>query len=276
MKLSKLTLILNIIILFLYGLFQWLWYAYNYFSLVELFITGIIIPISISYIFISHSISNKTKLSHYILPGIQIILISNLLGYLNWGIWSGNILKPDIKTSGLVIFILILSIVISIAIFLIYYLLDLFLKRLKLYRNMKKETNKCEHCNWNYDYKLIHNGFNDSSYAYCESCGMTALLDGWKVPNGFPFDSHGVIAETTEKYLQLCKCGGYFKHDASPRCPHCNKVLSAEFAGKLIQKNAPGASKGWRWQKSWSELYCIIIEDKIVRDNWDLSKSPNE
>jgi hypothetical protein len=141
---------------------------------------------------------------------------------------------------------------------------------------MKKETNKCEHCNWNYDYKLIHNGFNDSSYAYCESCGMTALLDGWKVPNGFPFDSHGVIAETTEKYLQLCKCGGYFKHDASPRCPHCNKVLSAEFAGKLIQKNAPGASKGWRWQKSWSELYCIIIEDKIVRDNWDLSKSPNE
>src|SRR5213080_4839621 len=34
----------------------------------------------------------------------------------------------------------------------------------------------CEHCSSAFDYHLVHNGFNGSSYAYCESCGRTALL----------------------------------------------------------------------------------------------------
>ena len=38
-------------------------------------------------------------------------------------------------------------------------------------------TGTCESCGHSFDYMLIHNGFNDSAFAYCDSCGMTALFD---------------------------------------------------------------------------------------------------
>jgi hypothetical protein len=58
---------------------------------------------------------------------------------------------------------------------------------------------------------------------------------------------------------------------AAPRCPHCHDTLSAEFATSYIEANAPGAKKGWRWQRNWSEMYCIVIEDKRVMDNFRLT-----
>jgi len=126
----------------------------------------------------------------------------------------------------------------------------------------------CEHCGAGFKYQIIHNGFNESSYAYCDSCGMTALLDGWKAPQGIDIPIHQEIAPRTEPLLQPCTCGGTFKASAAPRGPRCAEVLSAEKATAWIEEDAAGTSMGWRWQRSWRGLYCIIVDDRVVHDNW--------
>jgi|SRR5579862_541336 len=126
----------------------------------------------------------------------------------------------------------------------------------------------CEHCKKQFGYYLIHNGFNESAYAYCGSCGLTALLDGWKVPKGIHMVRHQSITPEVEPYLALCRCGGSFKAGAGPRCPHCQQPLSAVQATDYIERQAAGTKKGWRWQQEWTSLYCIIIEDRVVHDNW--------
>jgi hypothetical protein len=132
----------------------------------------------------------------------------------------------------------------------------------------KQDIGACEHCNETFGYHLIHNGFNNSAYAYCEACGITALLDGWKVPKGIHLELHQAIAAEVESCLTPCLCGGSFRADASPRCPHCQQPLSATGAADYIELQAEGSKKGWRWQRTWTGLYCIIIEDRVVRDVW--------
>jgi hypothetical protein len=46
----------------------------------------------------------------------------------------------------------------------------------------------CEHCQQQFGYWLGHCGFGDCVYAYCDSCGRTAILSLWdkrmpKLPN---------------------------------------------------------------------------------------------
>ncbi len=88
----------------------------------------------------------------------------------------------------------------------------------------KQDIGKCEMCSKNFGYALIHNGFNDSAYAYCDICGETAILSGWfnDIPAQSNFKLHQVISEEVEPFLKSCECGGRFKNDASPRCLHCN------------------------------------------------------
>jgi hypothetical protein len=126
----------------------------------------------------------------------------------------------------------------------------------------------CEHCGESFGYRLIHNGFNESAYAYCDTCGMTALLDGWKIPQSITIQIHQGITPEVEQHLMPCKCGGHFVHSAFPRCPKCLKPLSAEKATKWIEDNAPGTKKGWRWQRNWTGPYCILIDDRVTQDNW--------
>ena len=132
----------------------------------------------------------------------------------------------------------------------------------------KHDIGDCEHCNKEFGYYLIHNGFNESSYAYCDACGLTALLDGWKVPKSVHMVPHQMITPELEPHLAPCQCGGSFKAGASPRCPRCRQVISAVRATEYIEREAEGAKKGWRWQRAWTGLYCIIIEDRVVRDVW--------
>ena len=40
-------------------------------------------------------------------------------------------------------------------------------------------TGTCEHCAKSFGYLLFHCGFGDCSYAYCNKCGMTAILSLW-------------------------------------------------------------------------------------------------
>ena len=132
------------------------------------------------------------------------------------------------------------------------------------------DTGHCGECGRSFRYDLIHNGFNDSAYAYCDRCGKTSILSGWHegVPEGAGLKLHQVIGQGVERFLCLCECGGSFRRGAAPRCPHCRAELSAAGATEFLEKNAPGTKQGWRWQQSWEGLYCIIIEGRSISDNW--------
>ena len=129
----------------------------------------------------------------------------------------------------------------------------------------------CENCARTFRYRLIHNGFNDTCYAYCDTCGATSLLDVIGAPKDFLSTSYEAIAESAEAFVAPCECGGKFRRGAGPRCPHCKQPLSAKHAAKWIEGNAAGTKMGWRWQRDWTDLYCIIVEDKVVRNNWSAS-----
>jgi len=101
---------------------------------------------------------------------------------------------------------------------------------------------------------------------------MTALLNAYSKRR--PADvkwTHAEIAPEMEEHLRSCECGGRFVKGNSPRCPHCKQVLSADKATGYIEEQSPGTVGGWRWQGNWHELYCIIINDRRVEDNF---KSP--
>jgi hypothetical protein len=128
----------------------------------------------------------------------------------------------------------------------------------------------CKTCNQTFGYMLIHNGFSDSAYAYCDLCGKTALFSAWSptAPKGIDVGFHGPLRQAVEARVQPCSCGGAFRGSAPPRCPRCGERLSAEQAAEYLERNAPGTAKGWRWQRTWGGLYAIIIEDRVVNDPW--------
>lgn len=129
----------------------------------------------------------------------------------------------------------------------------------------------CAQCRAKFDYMIIHNGFNDTAYAYCDRCGMTALVGGWNdtnKPSDAPLRIHEPIQEETEPWLETCTCSGHFRRDSAPRCPGCGEALSAELATKWIEKNAPGTKVGWRWQRTWTGMYCIVVDGRMVENNW--------
>jgi hypothetical protein len=135
----------------------------------------------------------------------------------------------------------------------------------------KLDIGTCEHCSQTFGYYLIHSGFNDSSYAYCDTCGMTTILSSYdkrmpKLPSScLP---HSEICAEMESYLKPCECTGVFKKGSCPRCPRCRERLSAETATSYLERNAPGTKEGWHWQENWHETYCIVIEDRVVHGNF--------
>ena len=128
----------------------------------------------------------------------------------------------------------------------------------------------CEHCGGFFSYSLVHNGFHDSAYAYCEACGMCALFSGWfrDIPKDVSLTLYGPLAPTAEPFLRPCLCGGHFRANAKPRCPHCSKELCAEKAARYIESNAPGTRLGWRWQRNWVGVYSIVIENRFADNPW--------
>jgi len=125
----------------------------------------------------------------------------------------------------------------------------------------------CETCGIHFAYNLLHSGFDDLAYVYCDSCGRTVVLGGWsKIARRMPVLIQVPLQATIASLLKACPCGGRFSNSASPRCPSCNHELSAERATEYIERNAPGTDRGWRWQRSWSGTYCIAIEGRVVTD----------
>jgi hypothetical protein len=86
---------------------------------------------------------------------------------------------------------------------------------------------------------------------------------------GIKLEPYQAITPEMEPFLQNCSCGGKFRSGTTPRCPHCHCSLSATEATSFIEAQAEGAKNGnWRWQRNWTDLYCIIIENKSVNDVW--------
>jgi hypothetical protein len=130
-------------------------------------------------------------------------------------------------------------------------------------------TGSCEHCGRDFQFDILHNGFGDTSYAYCGNCGETAILSSWS--KGWPQGvkcTQAEVAPEMEAYLEPCDCGGRFAKGNSPRCPHCMQILSAVMADEYIEAQAPGAKKGWRWQRNWHDIYCAVIEGRKITDNF--------
>jgi hypothetical protein len=121
----------------------------------------------------------------------------------------------------------------------------------------------CEHCGRFYRYSLWHSGFGDNAYAYCDACGMLALLNYSNehvsaLPP--PADQFGEIDLAWESFLRPCLCGGRFRKGSAPRCPSCGERLSPTHAASHIEAQAMGA-RGWRWQNNWSGIYCMALND---------------
>jgi len=122
----------------------------------------------------------------------------------------------------------------------------------------------CEHCLRTFRYTLLHAAFGDFSYAYCDTCGTLATFsysNSQLVKLPPPSSPHQVIDPSWEPFLDECACGGHFLSSASPRCVYCKSALSADHAAAHIERNAIGAGRGWHWQRNWTDLYCIALED---------------
>ena len=130
-------------------------------------------------------------------------------------------------------------------------------------------TGSCEHCRETFAIEIFHNGFGDSSYAYCSECGTTAILSGWnkRWPKGVKC-TQAEIPPEMQSHLRLCSCGGVFSRGNSPRCPSCKQILSAEKVADYIEPQSPGTKKGWRWQRNWHGIYCAVINGRCVKDNF--------
>ncbi len=132
-----------------------------------------------------------------------------------------------------------------------------------------KCTLPCEKCGRSSKYQLLHAGFSDAAYAYCRDCGMTAVLSAYgAVRPPVHVTWFEAVSSEAAAYLLPCPCGGEFVHDGGPRCPGCKTAWSAERATEILEADAPGTAKGWRWQRSWAGVYFVIIEDHAVHDNW--------
>lgn len=127
---------------------------------------------------------------------------------------------------------------------------------------------QCESCRAKFRYRLIHAGFNETIYAYCEQCGMILLLDTHDpraVAQRQRSDWAGAIDAAIEPLFSACPCGGRCRRSASPRCPRCRQRLDPTIAAEWIERQAednrqrPGS---WKWQRNWTGCYCIAIEVK--------------
>ncbi len=140
----------------------------------------------------------------------------------------------------------------------------------------KNRVGICDKCKTSFNYYLIHNGFNETSYSYCDHCGKTCLLDEYseEIPRKcqwfFETDKrYEKISDKLEGYLKKCSCGGSFKRNASPRCPHCRQELDPVEVNKFIYNDVRPEYKGkFLWQNNWNGIYAIVIENNKIDNNW--------
>lgn len=97
---------------------------------------------------------------------------------------------------------------------------------------------KCPHCKKNICIKQkypYHIGFSNRGVLYCNLCPNLLKFDTY---NPFfisvldeqhihPWALTSEEKRKVESHLKLCPCGGRFRFDAYPRCPHCNENIQS-------------------------------------------------
>ena len=98
---------------------------------------------------------------------------------------------------------------------------------------VREDIGICEACREEFTYRLIHNGFNDSAFAYCDHCGCTAMLSGWHdaIPHSAKLKVHGPVNAEAEALLERCPCGGTFRATNRMR-----EALAARFSLTDVDK----------------------------------------
>lgn len=96
---------------------------------------------------------------------------------------------------------------------------------------------KCPHCGKNIRLKQkypYHAGFSDVGFLYCNTCPTILILEvyglGFKELFGktkLPWSLTSQEKKKVEDHLKPCPCGGRFRFDAYPRCPHCNNNVQS-------------------------------------------------
>ena len=124
----------------------------------------------------------------------------------------------------------------------------------------------CESCGAEFPYMLIHNGFNDTAYAYCDSCGRVGTLG--LLGHHAPGLKHGRLEEALVARLPNCTCGGHFSSRATPRCPACHASLDPVLAAGYIERDAPGARGAWRWSRTWTGIESFSVTDNPIEHEW--------
>lgn len=119
--------------------------------------------------------------------------------------------------------------------------------------SVEDPTGWCQHCGGTFRYRLVHNGFGNSAYAYCDDCSFTVLLSEWSpAAKRVPFQSQRRITPDLECLLKPCPCGGKYLASADPNCPNCAQALDAT---NYIEKN--GYSVG------------LALGSVVVRNSFD-------
>ena len=141
---------------------------------------------------------------------------------------------------------------------------------------MAKGESTCASCREMFSFELIHNGLNDTCYAYCGTCGTCALFDyPYQKPECQPHWQNALPASSELlAFAKRCDCGGIFDANAIPRCPHCFAALSATELTPAIETASFGTSVDWGCQGSWDGPYSFVTNGRLTENPWRKARRP--
>src|ERR1700733_13103601 len=108
---------------------------------------------------------------------------------------------------------------------------------------MRYATGSCEHCAASFGVEIFHNGFGDSSYAYCGGCGMRPSSQAGAIVGRTASSAMQAEVSPDMEYLMPWTCGSKFSTENTPHCPNCKQPLSAEAAAQHR------AAKSWNQKR---------------------------
>ena len=116
----------------------------------------------------------------------------------------------------------------------------------------------CPHCKHTVTFRgPYHAGFSNQGFLYCDQDSTLLIFDAYNrhyeriIPNKHPWMLTQREKRLVEGNLQPCSCGGNFKFDSKPRCPHCKgeiKSLSDPIHYVVIGKEVNG-NKTLAWRR---------------------------
>ncbi len=142
------------------------------------------------------------------------------------------------------------------------------------------KCNKCLSC---FDCVYYHAGFSDQMFFYCNSCGLTNILDVYsnemrQFRSYERFDNSKEDPELTmmkierevAESLPSCSCGGKFSVDAIPRCLHCTQEIEWDDFIQQIDISRIDLPKFRDVLKNkWRDRIMFIFNGKFLSNFWN-------